>query len=250
MTIRVHLTLAAAMLLALSLSACQGSVTMPAPSSSATPGPAPDGASTTSPAPTGAPTPSPSPTGGGGEGEGEGGGDEDYPIGGVQEFGPLGDPCLLLSISDIEDALGVTVLAIARGKLDADESQMCAYAIDAPGVTSGLPPNLGLDPSEGTLGPFMVAFEAAGKGGAFGVMLGVVDPAKIDSGPGDDEPDPNVTITKVDVGFDGIVVTTKNGGSAFTWDGIRVQILLMDLITGTPDADALTDLLRTAYGQL
>ena len=44
--------------------------------------------------------------------------------------------------------------------------------------------------------------------------------------------------------------TTPNGGSAFTWDGIRVQILLMNLITGTPDADALTDLLRTAYGEL
>ena len=30
----------------------------------------------------------------------------------------------------------------------------------------------------------------------------------------------------------------------------HMQIILMDLITGTPDADALTDLLRTAYGQL
>jgi len=59
-----------------------------------------------------------------------------------------------------------------------------------------------------------------------------------------------VTVTKVDVGHDGIVVVTPNGGTAFTWDGIREQIMLMDLITGTPDADALTDLLRTAYGQL
>ncbi len=190
-----------------------------------------------------------SPTAGGAGGD-DGGGDDDYPIGGVQEIGPLGGPCALLSISDIEDALGVAVLAVARGKLDADEGQTCAFAVDAPGVTAGLPPNLGLDPSEGTLGPFMVAFEAAGKSGVFGVQLGVVDPNDIDTGPGDDEPDPNVTIDKVDVGFDGIVVTTPNGGSAFTWDGIRVQILLMDLITGTPDADALTDLLRTAYGQL
>ena len=43
---------------------------------------------------------------------------------------------------------------------------------------------------------------------------------------------------------------TPNGGTAITWDGIHMQIMLMDLITGTPDADALTDLLRTAYGQL
>jgi hypothetical protein len=245
---RVHLTLAAAMLLAWSLSACQGSVSFPAPSSSSTPGPAPEGSPTASPTPEGSSTPSPVPADAGGEGEG--GGEEGDPIGGVPEIGPLGDPCKLLSRDDVEDALGVKVLAIARGKLGADEGQMCAYAVDAPGVTSGLPPNLGLDPSEGTLGPFMVAFEEAGKGGAFGVHLGVVDPNDIDSGPGDDEPDPNVTITKVDVGFDGVVVTTPNGGSAFTWDGIRVQILLMDLITGTPDADALTDLLRTAYGQL
>lgn len=249
MTIRSHLVFGAALLLASSLAACQGSVTLPAPSSSATSAAVSAGSPTPSPVPASSPTASPSPSGAGGD-DGDGGGEDDYPIGGVQEIGPLGDPCALLSISDIEDALGVAVLAVARGKLDADEGQMCAFAIDAPGVTSGLPPNLGLDPSEGTLGPFMVAFEAAGKGGAFGVQLGVVDPADIDSGPGDDEPDLDVTIDKVDVGFDGTVVTTPNGGSAFTWDGIRVQILLMDLITGTPDADALTDLLRTAYGQL
>jgi hypothetical protein len=247
MSMRIHLAFGAALLLASSVAACQGAVTIPAPSITAL---EPVGSATPSPAPANSPTASPSPAGAGGD-DGDGGGDDDYPIGGVQEIGPLGDPCALLSISDIEDALGVAVLAVARGKLDADEGQTCAFAVDAPGVTSGLPPNLGLDPSEGTLGPFMVAFEAAGKSGVFGVHLGVVDAADMDStDPGDDEPDPNVTITKVDVGFDGIVVTTPNGGSAFTWDGIRVQTMLMDLITGTPDADALTDLLRTAYGQL
>ena len=105
----------------------------------------------------------------------------------------------------------VAVLAVARGKLDADDAQTCAFAVDAPGVTSGLPPNLGLDPSEGTLGPFMVAFEAAGKSGVFGVHLGVVDPmtstpAAVMTSRTD------VTIDKVDVGFDGIVVTDANGG--------------------------------------
>ena len=156
-----------------------------------------------------------------------------------------------MSASDIEDGLGVQVLAIARGKLGVDEGQTCAYAVDAPGVTAGLPPNLGLDPSEGTLGPWSAAFEKAGKGGVFGVHLGVADPNDINSSdPGNDDPDPNVKATKVDVGKDGVVVVTPNGGTAFTWDGIRVQIILMDLITGTPDADALTDLLRSAYGQL
>ena len=100
----------------------------------------------------------------------------------------------MLSISDIQDALGVAVLAVARGKLGADEGQSCAFAMDAPGVTAGLPPNLGLDPSEGTLGPWSAAFEKAGKGGVFGVRLLVVDPGDITSDPGDDEPDPNVTV--------------------------------------------------------
>ena len=248
MTTRGHLVLGAAVLLAWSLSACGGSATLPAPSTALVPG----GSPTATPVVMGSPTASPTPSdaGGTGDGDGDSGGDDSYPISGAQETGPLGDPCALLSISDIEDALGVTVLGVARGKLDADEGQMCAFAVDAPGVTSGLPPNLGLDPSEGTLGPFMVAFEEAGKGGVFGVHVGVVDPADIESDPGDDDPNPNVTITKVDVGFDGIVAVTPNGGTAFTWDGIREQIMLMDLITGTPDADALTDLLRTAYGQL
>lgn len=245
---RVLVSLVAASLLASSLWACQGSVTLPAPSSSLTAAPAPGSSSTPGPTPGSSSSASP-PVAEGSDG-GDGGGDDDYPIGGVQEIGPLGDPCALLSISDVEDALGVAVLAVARGKLDADEGQTCAFAVDAPGVTAGLPPNLGLDPSVGTLGPFMAAFEQAGKSGVFGVHLGVVDPADIDSADSDEEPDPNVTIDKVDIGFDGIVVTTPNGGSAMTWDGIRVQILLMDLITGTPDADALTDLLRTAYGQL
>ena len=247
MTNRVPGILGAAILLVSALSACQGSVAFPTPSSSLIAAPAPGSSSTASPSPTPSSSSSASPAAANG---GDEGGGDDYPIGGVQEIGPQGDPCALLSISDIEDALGVAVLAVARGKLDADEGQTCAFAVDAPGVTSGLPPNMGLDPSEGTLGPFMVAFEAAGKSGVFGVHVGVVDPNDIASSGPDDEPDPNVTITKVDIGFDGTVVTTPNGGSAFTWDGIRQQILLMDLITGTPDADALTDLLRTAYGQL
>ncbi len=248
MTIRASTILAATILLAASLSACKGSVAFPAPSSSATTAPAPGSSLTTASAPASSSTTSPGPAGSGGD-DASGAADAD-PVGGASEIGPLGDPCALLSRSDIEDALGVKVLAIARGKLGPDEGQSCAFAVDAPGVTSGLPPNLGLDPSEGTLGPFSAAFEKGGKVGVFGVQLGVADPNDLDPSDSGDQPDPEVKVTKVPIGFDGTVVVMPNGGTAFTWDGIRVQILLMDLITGTPDADALTDLLRTAYGQL
>ena len=181
MAMRVLVILGASILVAPSLSACQGTATIPAPTSSPTAAPAAAGSlvaapvllgeSTPSPAPASSSTPSPVPA----EEEGGGGteGADSDPVSGVPEIGPHGDPCALLSASDIEDGLGVKVLAIARGKLDADEGQTCAYAVDAPGVTSGLPPNLGLDPSEGTLGPFMKAFEAAGKNGVFGVHVGV-----------------------------------------------------------------------------
>jgi len=247
MTMRVRAVRGAAILFAVSISACGGSVALPAPSSSLAVAPAPGSSATAAQTPASSASASHGPAVSGG---GDSAGGDDYPISGVQEIGPLGDPCALLSISDVEDALGVAVLAVARGKLGADEGQSCAFAVDAPGVTSGLPPNLGLDPSEGTLGPWSAAIEQAGKGGVFGVRVLVVDPADMTTDPGDDEPDPAVTVTKVDVGHDGIVVVTPNGGTAFTWDGIREQIMLMDLITGTPDADALTDLLRTAYGQL
>lgn len=248
MTMRVRGVLGATILLVPLLSACQGSVTLSSPSSSPTTAPAPDGSLTASPAPASSPTAS---AGSGAAGGGDdAAGDVGDPVSGATDIGPLGDPCALLSKSDIEDALGVTVIGIARGKLGADEGQSCAYAVDAPGVTSGLPPNLGLDPSEGTLGPFMVAFEKAGKGGVFGVRLVVVDPKDIDTSDSGDEPDPEMTATKVPIGSDGVVAVTPNGGMAMTWDGIRRQIILMDLITGTPDVDALTDLLRTAYGQL
>ncbi len=197
------------------------------------------------------PVPSPTPTASGTGPDGAVSEDDLVVPAGSTTVGDFGDPCLLLKKSEIEKALGVAVLGVARGELKEDGSQLCAWAMDAEGSSAAA-----LGGFVGTVpGDFGAVVDGLGTGGAaFGVFVGPVDSADLgsdDSGDtGDSQPAPGVNIVKVNVGSSGAVVTTPNGGAAFTSDGIRTLLTLMDLITGPPSADALELLLTTAYNRL
>jgi hypothetical protein len=210
----------------LALAGCQGGAPMPTPSST----PSASGAS---------------------DGSGVDPGDQVTPSG-ATVIGDLGDPCALLTKSEIQKALGVAVLGLVRGEVQPDGSQVCAWSMDAGGSTAAaLGPVMGTVPPLGKLGPVVDAMAASG--GVFGVVLQRSDPPDA-SDDGDDDgstPDhPGVSIKKVQVGAGGAVVATPNGGAAFANDGIHTNLTLMDLIAGPSDGDALESLLTKAYNRL
>ncbi len=192
------------------------------------------------------PTPTPTPSDGAAI-------DGDQPVpGGETAVGALGDPCLLLTKREIEDALGVPVIGVTRGALDADGTQLCAWALDAPGSTAAaLGGFVGTIPG-GEVGTLVDGLGTAGA--VFGVILAPVDPSDIGSDSGDDSDpapaEPGVTIVKVDLGSGGAVIALPNGGAAFASDGTQTTLTLMDLIAGPSSADTLESLLTTAYNRL
>ncbi|MEO7720429.1 MAG: hypothetical protein ABIS08_00775 [Pseudolysinimonas sp.] len=212
---------------ALALTGCQsGTASMPVPSG----------------------TPSPSATGI----EGVADPDDLVPPAGATVVGKLGDPCSLLTRTEVAKALGVAVLAVVRGKVMSDGGQVCSFAMDAPGSTAAA-----LGGFVGFLGPTdpgKVIDGLGTSGGVFGVVLQPADPSDA-GGSGDDGGDdggnpPGVTRTPVQLGGGGVVISTPNGGAAVVNDGIRTNILLMDLVAGPSDPAALQKLLTTAYNRL
>jgi hypothetical protein len=165
-------------------------------------------------------------------------------------IGKLGDPCSLLTAGEIQQSLGVAVLGVVRGEVQSNGSQVCAYAMDAPGSTAAA-----LGSFVGTLGTGeagQVVDAMGSSGGVFGVVLQPVDPndSSNSSSDGEGSTEPGITVTKVQLGAGGAVVATPNGGSAFASDGTTTTLMLMDLIAGTPSSDALQALLTKAYGRL
>lgn len=211
----------------LALAGCQGGAPMPTPSST------------------------PSASGDASDGSGVDPGDQVTPTG-ATVIGDLGDPCALLTKGEIQKALGVAVLGVARGEVQPDGSQVCAWAMDAGGSTAAaLAPVMGTAPPLGKLGPVVDAM--AGSGGVFGVVLQRSDPpdaSEDDTEDGSTPDHPGVSFKKVQIGAGGVVVATPNGGAAFANDGIHTTLTLMDLIAGPSDADALESLLTKAYDRV
>lgn len=210
--------------LGITLAGCQGSVSMPVPSGSAT----------SSHTPSAAAFPSE---------------DDLITPGGSTVIGKLGDPCALLNKSEIEKALGVAVLRVVRGSVDADGTQYCAWAMDAPGSTAAaLGAFVGTLPSGG-FGD--VVNGLGGSGGVFGVVLTPGDGSGAgDEAPSEDGSPPGTTIRKLKMGGGGVVIASQSGGAAVVYDGIRTNLMLMDLVAGPASADALSSLLTLAYDRL
>lgn len=197
------------------------------------------------------PTPTPTVSGGGGGEVGNGGSGTEVDVSaveGAEATGDLVDPCSLLSVDEIEAALGVAVLKVVRGEVHADGSQICAYAMDAEGSTAAAMAGQPGMPSGG-LGDVVNALENGTA--VVGVILSAQDPDSDFSDAGDDEETPaEIQATPLDLGKGGVVVATPNGGTAIVANDTNVLLTIMDLIAGPANSDALTSLVTTAYGRL
>ena len=201
-----------------------------------------------SPTPSGSTTPAISGAGDGGSTSGGSANVDVSKVTGADASGDLIDPCSLLSVDEVEAALGVPVLGVVRGAVKSNGSQLCAYAMKASGSTAAA---LGGFVGVGGDGGFGTLIKGLGSaGGVFGVTLSAQDPNRNLGDTGGDASPPQITITKVPLGKAGFVVSTPNGGAAFAANDTNVLLTLMDLIAGPSDSKALTTLLTTAYGRL
>jgi hypothetical protein len=200
------------------------------------------------PTPSGSTTPAISGAGDGGSASGGSANVDVSKVTGADASGDLIDPCSLLSVDEVEAALGVAVLGVVRGAVKSDGSQICAYAMKAPGSTAAALGGFVGSVDDGGFGTLINGLGTAG--GVFGVTLSAQDPDQNLGDTSGDAPPPEITITKVPLGKLGFVVSTPNGGSAVAANDTNVLLMLMDLIAGPSDSKALTTLLTTAYGRL
>lgn len=179
--------------------------------------------------------------------------DSGMAIQGETEIGPLGDPCVLLRVAEVEAGTGFHVTAITRGVLTSDDSgpsQNCVYLTDGPALVGALATALGAMSGQD---PSAVAGAIDAAGGLVGITLTATDPETSNSGSSDDESDtsnPEVNIRMVaNLGLGAAVILPPSGAAGFAASE-STTIMLMVLIDGAANGDGVEQMLRSAFGRL
>jgi hypothetical protein len=172
-------------------------------------------------------------------------------ISGDTAIGPLGDPCALLTVAEVEAGTGYKVTAVTRGPVTTGSRgpmQNCVYSTNGPSLVGPLASALGAMAGQD---PTAISKAVTAAGGLVGITLTKVDTSNPGPGPTADgtqtEPGVNVRVV-TGLGPYAAVITLPSGAVAMAAKD-QTAIMLMVLIDGPIGGDGVESMLRSAYGK-